>query len=475
MSSARRARGAWALFDWAAQPYYTLITTFIFAPYFVAVLVGDGVRGQALWGYLQAGVGICLALSAPLLGAWLDRTQNPRPVIAIAGFAHICGCAMLWWAVPGAPGLVVAFFGVGLAALGVEYATIATNILLPRLAQPGAMGKLSGSAWALGYVGGLASLALVMVFLAPAPGGEKTIAGLAPLFGLTLSDGGPARATGVFSALWFAIFVVPLLVFVPMKKPTPGPTAETNSLERFQQKRAPLLRSKEDKNKDLEPGFGSLKTEKALVAMWHLVRDDAVLRMFLIARIFYQDGLIAIFAFGGIYGAALFGWSTFELGLFGILLSVTAGLGAWAGGRLDDKFGPLPVVAGAILFCLGAILAILTIEPAPASATGLFSTAGERAYLAASTLIGLGAGPLQAASRTFLARLAPREKIGVYFGLLAFSGKATAFIGPLLVALVTSLAGSQRAGLVPIAVLFLVGLLGLAHVARISNRRASSD
>ena len=436
-----RARGAWALFDWAAQPYYTLITTFIFAPYFVTTLVGDGVRGQALWGYLQAGVGVSLALSAPLLGAWLDRASNPRRFIAGVCLVHISGTSLLWLALPGETGVIIAFLGIGLAALGIEFATLATNTMLPRLAGPGAMGRLSGSAWALGYVGGLVSLALVLVFLAPAPGGELTIAGLTPLFGLTLADGGPARATGWFSALWFAVFVIPLFVFVPMKRAGAPVNGEPRA--------------------------------NPLSGMWKLLVGDRALMAFLIARIFYQDGLVAIFAFGGIYGAALFGWSTFELGLFGILLSVTAGLGAWAGGRLDDKFGPLMVITGAIGFCLAAILAILAIEPAPAGvakAAGVFSTGREQAYLAASTLIGLGAGPMQAASRTFLARLAPPDKVGVYFGLLAFSGKATAFIGPLLVALATSLAASQRAGLVPIAALFVVGLLGLMRVARISSR-----
>lgn len=440
----RRARAAWALFDWAAQPYFTLITTFIFAPYFVSTLVGDGVRGQALWGYLQAAIGVALALTAPLLGSWLDRASNPRRFIAMVCLVHVAGTSLLWLALPGQTGLVIALFGVGLAAVGIEYATLATNTLLPRLAQPGQIGKLSGSAWALGYVGGLVSLGLVMVFIAPAPDAQVTIAGLAPLFGLSTGDGGPARATGLFSALWFAVFVLPLFIFVPMKSPGPPPGAEP--------------------------------WKNRLVDMWRLVRADRPLMTYLVAHMLYHDGLVAIFAFGGIYGAFLFGWSTFELGLFGILLSITAGLGAWAGGRLDDKIGSLAVIAGAIALFLVAILAILAIDPPAAdkiNAAGLFATTGERAYLAASTLIGLGAGPLQASSRTFLARLAPPEKTGVYFGLLAFSGKATAFIGPFLVALVTSLTGSQRAGLVPIALLFVAGAWCLVLVAR--QYRAHSE
>lgn len=431
MSGTSRERLSWALFDWAAQPWYTLVTTFIFAPYFTAVLAGDSVRGQALWGYLQAGTAVAVALCAPALGAAMDRRRDLGAPLAAASFVYVIAVAALWFARPGEGGLWLAAAAIVFAALGVEFATIITNVLLPRLAGPGRLGRLSGSAWALGYAGGLLALGVVLVLLAPVPGAGLTLIGIAPLFGLDTADGGPARATGPLSAIWYVVFVMPLFAFVPLGRA--GPVQ------------------------------GSVLKRTTLRATFAALAGNAPLIRFLVARLFFQDGLVAIFAFGGIYGAGLFGWSTFELGVFGILLAAAAGLGAWAGGTMDDRFGAGPVIAGSIVLALAAVVAIALV-PAAAPGGGLFASTGERAYLAAGALIGIAAGPMQAASRSLVARLAPPDRTGAAFGLLAFSGRATAFLGPLLVGLATDWAGSQRAGLVPIAALFALGLVLLLSV-----------
>lgn len=420
------ARASWALFDWAAQPWFTLVTTFIFAPYFTSQLAGDPVTGQALWGYLQAGIALAIAFLAPALGAAMDRARHLGPAIAASSLAYVVAVSALWFATPGEGGLFIAFAAIAVAALGVEFATIITNVLLPRLAGPGRVGRLSGSAWALGYVGGLLSLGVVLGLLAPVTGGDTTLLGIAPLFGLDPADGGPARAVGPLSAIWYLAFVAPLFLFVPMGRPAAG--------------------------------IGSPSApEPTLRASFTRLARNAPLIRFLIARLFFQDALVAIFAFGGIYGAGLFGWSTFELGLFGILLAAAAGLGAWIGGRLDDRLGSMPVIAGAVALALGAVVGMAFVESSSASA-GLFESTGERLYLAIGALIGIAAGPIQAASRSHVARLTPPSETGAAFGLLAFSGRATAFLGPLLVGLATEFAGTQRAGLVPIAVLFALGL-----------------
>lgn len=418
-----RARAAWAFFDWAAQPWFTLITTFIFAPYFAAVLTGDPVRGQALWGYLQAGIALTVAFAAPWLGARMDRAGHLGPPVALASLAYIAGVAMLWFARPGETGVFIAMAAIFIAAMGVEFATIITNVLLPRLSGRNDVGRLSGSAWALGYAGGLVSLGLVLALLAPAPGGTTTLAGLEPLFGLDPGDGGPARATGPLSAIWYVVFVLPLFAFVPLKQ-TPAQT------------QGPRMRD-------------------TIAILW----SDRPLIRFLIARLFFQDALVAIFAFGGIYAAGLFGWTTFELGIFGIVLAFAAGVGAWVGGVADDRFGPLPVIAGAILLALAAIGLIASLEGEGAGIGAPFASTAERFYLVAGILLGFAAGPMQAASRSLVARLAPPDHMGAAFGLLAFSGRATAFVGPLLVAVVTEFTASQRAGLLPIAVLFGIGLV----------------
>jgi UMF1 family MFS transporter len=182
----------------------------------------------------------------------------------------------------------------------------------------------------------------------------------------------------------------------------------------------------------------------------------------------YSDGLAAIFAFGGIYGAAVFGWGALELGLFGIVLTLTGVLGALIGGVLDDRVGSKTVIVLSLLLLLVGAFGILSVdrdhvlylrEVAPkVPGSEPFSSAGERVFLAFAVIVGLVAAPVQAASRALLARLAPPEKMTQYFGLFAFSGKVTAFMAPLLVAVVTQASGSQRIGMASIAVFLIVGL-----------------
>jgi UMF1 family MFS transporter len=186
------------------------------------------------------------------------------------------------------------------------------------------------------------------------------------------------------------------------------------------------------------------------------------------------DGLIALFAFGGIYAAGMFGWGTIEIGLFGILLTITGTIGAYVGGRLDDRIGPKPVMLGSLAVLLAADVAILLIDPdyvplagrvaPPAPDDGLYAATAERAFLAVGLLIGLAAGPLQAAARTLLIRLAPADRITQFFGLFALSGKVTSFLGPFLVGVVTAATLSQKAGMAVLIAFFAVGALLLTQV-----------
>jgi UMF1 family MFS transporter len=194
---------------------------------------------------------------------------------------------------------------------------------------------------------------------------------------------------------------------------------------------------------------------------------------FLLANMIYTDGLVSLFAFGGIYAAGTFGWHTIQIGSFGILLAIAGTFGAWLGGRLDDSIGPKRVIAGSMLILLLAICAILLVDkdsilfvkvapPVPGGA--LFAAPAERAYLVLGCLIGAAGGPLQAASRTLLIRLAPKDRIAQYFGLFALTGKVTSFIGPLLIGVVTAVSESQRAGMAMLVLFFVAGLALLARV-----------
>jgi UMF1 family MFS transporter len=447
-----RARFGWILFDWSTQPFFTLVTTFIFAPYFTSAVVSDPAQGQALWGYATGFAGLCIAMLSPFLGAVADASGPRKPWIALFGTFLFIGCAMLWFAVPGALyAILFGLLGYVIATLGAEFASVFNNAMMPTLVSPEKLGRLSGTGWAVGYVGGLISLVLALVFLATDAETGKTLLGRDPAFGLDASSRAGDRASGPFAAVWFLIFVLPLFVFTP-----------------------DLAKTGLSLRAAIAGGLNSLRDSL------RGLRTDKNLARFLLANMIYADGLAALFAFAGIYAAGVFGWGSTQIGIFGILLTVTATLGAWLGGKADDAFGPRPVIIVAlcvlILASIGIvgtgrdlIFYVVSVMPADASA-GLFSGSSERVYVALGLLIGFVAGPLQAASRTMLIRLSKPEKIGQNFGLFALSGKVTSFLGPTLVASVTAITANQRAGVAVLIVFFVTGLILMLRL-----RRAESE
>jgi UMF1 family MFS transporter len=446
----RRALVGWALFDCAVHPFFVLVSTFVFAPYFAAVLAPDPVAGQALWGYATAGAGLVLALLSPVLGSVADATGAKKPYLAACSLVLALACVTLWWAAPGWSGavpLALAAFAIGTVAA--EVAAVFNNAIMVRLVAPAAMGRLSGIGWATGYAGGLVSLLLVLGFLAPDPGTGRTYLGLVPLFGLDPAHHEAARVTGPLSALWLVLFLWPLFLFTP-------------DAPRSGVRLGPAVRSSLDR----------------LAATARAAWRHPVIGRFLIANMVYQDGLVALFVFGGIYGAGLFGWGTAALGLFGIVLTIAGVVGAVCGGVLDDRFGSRRVILGAlaglILVCVGLlslgrdhVLFVVPVAPAPSGAPP-FGSLPEQVFLGLGIVIGLVAGPLQASSRTYLARLAPPAETGRYFGLLALSGKVTSFLAPLTVAFATESSGTQAAGPAVLIAFYGIGALLLVGTRQIA-------
>ena len=433
----------WVLFDWAMQPFFTLVTTFVFAPWFAAHLARDPASGQAQWGYATAFAGLIIAVLSPVLGSIADALGRHKPWVAAFGVLMMLGASSLWLAAPGHPAAVaLALAGFVIGTIGAEFATVFNNAMMPRLVPQEELGRLSGTGWAVGYVGGLVSLVLVLGFLAASPETGRTLLGLTPLFGLDPATGAGARATGPLSALWFVVFVLPMFLFTPDSHHG-GKAAETIGV-----------------------GLARLAdTARDLKAVPSLGR-------FLLANMIYTDGLVALFAFGGIYAAGVFGWSTIELGVFGILLTITGSLGAWVGGRLDDRLGSKAVVLGALVLLFAMLVLVVSIDRshvlfvvavAP-PAGGLYAGTAAKVYLAAGAVIGLAAGPLQAASRTQLARMAPAGAVARFYGFFALSGKVTSFMGPLAVALVTDWTDSQRAGAGVLAIFLITGFVLMAGV-----------
>ena len=439
----------WVMFDWAAQPFYTLILTFLFAPYFASAFIGDAARGQEIWAYATAATGFIVAFASPVVGAIADASGRRKPWIAVSSLILVAAMSVLWVAEPGKTSMLVpvvaAIITAGVAA---EIATVFTNAMMPGLVPPQQLGRLSGYGWATGYTGGLVSLVLTAGFLVADGETGKTMLGLSPAIELdTLAREGE-RLIGPFCAVWYAVFILPLFIFTPDH--VPGPRAKGLASATRQ-------------------GIAQLRE-----SLLHLRQYSNIIR-FLLARMLYADGLGAIFAFGGLYAAGQFGWGATELGMFGVILTLAASAGAMLGGPLDDRIGARPVImiglAGLIIACAG-VLSVdashifygIPVEPASTS-QGLFASTGEKVYLLFSIGIGLVAGPVQAASRSLLARLAPPEMMTEFFGLFAFSGKVTAFAAPLLVGIVTGITGDQRLGIASIAIFIVGGFLLLLTVS----------
>jgi len=437
-SAGKRALFGWVLFDWATQPFYTLVVTFLFAPYFVNGFMADPAQGSALWAYATGFAELIAAMFAPVLGAIADTGQKRKPWIAVFSvmlFAGLCG---LWFAIPGRTDLVpLVLLAFGLATIGAELATVFTNAMMASLVSNRRLGTLSGVGWATGYVGGLVSLALVAGFLVADPSTGKTLLGLPPLVPLDSATREGDRLVGPFSAVWFLVFVLPLFLFTPDR---PGASPQAHAIRAGL---AQLMRSLKD-----------------------LLRNHAQIAMFMLARMLYADGLGAVFAFGGIYAATVFGWGAPELGLFGIILTIAGTIGATLGGPLDDARGSKAVIVSALLLFIVASVGVLSVDAnhiffvvpvapkLPGSAP--FSSVGEQVYLAFAMLIGIASGPIQSSSRTLLARMCPPDKITEFFGFFSFSGKITAFAAPLAIGAVTHVTDSQRLG-ITMSLIFLVG------------------
>ncbi|MCX7888529.1 MAG: MFS transporter [Rhodobacteraceae bacterium] len=444
--SARRRIWGWWFFDWASQPYSTLLLTFIFAPYFAEVArahygaVGAGIdpaaAAQATWATGQTVAGVAIALAAPVLGAIADGSGRRMAWIWLFSAFYVAGAAGLWWLAPDAPALTQAlvFFGIGL--VGMELATIFTNALMPDLATLEGMGRLSGYGFAFGYLGGIVALVIFLAFFAENSATGRTLIGIEPVLGLDAARREGTRAVGPFVALWYVLFMVPFFLWV-REAPARGPAR------------------------------GILRSLAALGALLAALGRRRSLAAYLGASMLYRDALNALYAFGGIYASGVLGWSVTRIGAFGIAGAISAAVFSWIGGRADSARGPKPVIrtSMAVLVAVCLVIAGMSREAFWGIPFAPGSPAPDIIFYACGCLIGAAGGTLQAASRTMMVFHAAPGRATEAFGLYALSGKATAFVAPFLIAVATAASGSQRIGIaLPLISLFLAGMLLLRWV-----------
>ncbi len=415
-----RGRIAWCFYDWANSAFPTVITTFVFSAYFTKAIAADEISGTSQWGWALSLSGLAVAVAAPLLGAVADQGGRRKPWIFAFTVLSAVLTGLLWNAKPDVAFIVLALVLAGGAKFAFEMAMVFYNAMLPDLTTRDRIGRLSGWGWGLGYAGGLACLGLALVALVEAE---------TPVFGLDKDTFEHLRAMGPLVAIWMVVFAVPLFLWTPDRPPSGKAPGEA-----------------------LREGWA------ALVGTIRRVRDFKHIVRYLIARMIYIDGLNTLFAFGGIYAAGTFGMDFSELILFGIAINVTAGLGAAGFAWVDDWIGPkrtIQIAVTGLMFLGGALLVV----------------EGKTMFWVFALPLGIFVGPAQAASRSLMAHLAPADMRTEMFGLYALSGKATAFMGPALLAWVTLAFDSQRAGMATILVFFA---LGLALLAGVSDQRGEN-
>lgn len=431
----RRRIWGWFFFDWASQPYNTLLITFIFAPY-ISELIGDGARAQTVWAIGIALGGVIIALGAPILGAMADYSGARMQWIRVFSAMYVIGSFGIWWATPSDFNLIVVlgFFVIGM--VGMEFATIFTNSMLPDLGSQDEIGRISGKGWAFGYVGGLVALVIMLLFFAESAETGKTLIGRDPAFGFDAQHREGTRFVGPLTGFWYILFMIPFFLWVKDPKPAGG---------------------------------GAHAVRKALWTVLGTIRhlpQTPSLFSFLGASMFYRDALNGMYFFGGIYAAGVLGWGVVDVGIFGLLALVSGALFAWLGGYADDYFGPKEVIVASILVLLMVAISIVTISRE--SAYGITLEAGSMVpdviFYVCGILIGAAGGTVQSASRSMMVRQAREGHMAESFGLYGLAGKATAFIAPALIGGVTALSGSQQIGVSPLILLFLIGLVLLVWV-----------
>lgn len=389
---------SYALYDWATSPVPTLHATFVFAVYFTTTVMPE--NGTFAWSQMSAISAFIVAFAAPFFGALADGKAMRKTLLMIVTGIGVVSAAALWTIKPDASFAMMALILSAINIVVMEIAFVFYNALLVGVSTPKNIGRVSGFSWGLGYIGAILCLFLALAFVMPE---------VAP-FGLDKSMAEHVRITMPLAAVWLLIFSIPFFVFVPEGKKSEG------------------------------------SYKKTMIEGWLVVKNTPGVLRFLIARIFYADALVTLFAMGGIFAAKVFGFEQTDVLLFAILLNITAGIGAIVGGILDDRVGALPTIRISLI-----AMVILGISAMMTTSTMVFWIIGG--------VLGLFVGPVQTASRTYLARLVPEGTEARAFSFMMLTGKATAFIGPMIYGWLVFLSGQERAGMAIVVLLMLVGYI----------------
>lgn len=419
-TSVKRNLIAWAVYDFGSGAFSVLMQTFVFATYFVQSVAGNKADGAALWGLSIGLTGFFIAITSPVLGAIADSGGGRKAWLASCTVLCILSTGLTWFVYPNPSDIPLALVLICSGIIGSEFAYVFYNALLSELAPRTSIGFWSGIGWGLGYVGGTLSLVLAYILF---------FSTHSPFFLSNDTSAIGTRSSFLLAACWIIFFSSPLFLYLPKEQ------AKTISFSKA------CLSSFQT----LKNTFSTLAKHKELI-------------QFFIARIFYTDGLTTLFAFGGIYAAVEFNISQNEILLFGIFLNVSAGIGAGIFALFDDRLGSRYLITlSLICLIIFSSLALTT--------TDLWF------FWVFCMLLGLFVGPIQASSRSYLARETPSHLQNQFFGFFSFTGKATSFLGPTLVGWITLYSKSLVLGMSVIVVFFALGLfLFIFHRPKLNHR-----
>jgi len=439
---------SWTFGQAARDPYYIMVIIYIFYPYFSNTVVGDPIQGQALIGYITAAAGFLLAFTAPFLGAIADKDGRRKPWIVGTIAVMTLGALSLWFVEPKGQGmsLTLALLILFIIKVCFTVSEVFHNAMLPSIAPINRVGLISGLAFSLGNIGGL--LLMLFVLLAFSMPGTQPWAFLpdAPLFGIDQSAHEHNRIVGPIAGLWMLLFTLPLILFTPDGKASPLPM--------WQVAKAGM--------------------QEVVQTLKH-VRHYANIAKYLLARMFFIDGMVGVLTFGGVYASGTFGWDTTTLLIFGLCTSGSAMFGAYVGGRLDDSLGSMRTLQIAIGTSSVVLLTLVSVEPdtilyfvqvgtQPVWDFPYFSSLPEIFYFCTNQVFAMFFVTGLSASRTLMAKISPPEMATQFFGLFALSATVTAFLAPLMVATATDFFDSQRVGFASLALLMVIGAALLLQV-----------
>ncbi|WP_062947477.1 MFS transporter [Brachybacterium sp. sponge] len=438
MTSPRRLRPPvvpFALWDGGMSAFSSVILTFVFATYVASGVASEGAVGEEAITAAQAhgsqvlttwqSIGaVAVALLAPLLGNLADSGGARNALLRMTTLATVATVALMPLVKLDSDYLTLGAVLIALAVVFSELAGVFVNSVLPEISTPENRGRVSGTAWAVGYWGSIVCLGLVLVlFVMPGTG----------MLGITGEDGWNYRAIPLFVALWILVGTLPLMLRAP-RHPATAPGERWNPWQ----------------------GYASI-----IRRVLRAVKEEPVMLQYLVASAIYRDGLGAVFSIAGVLAANAYGFGAVEIIVFGIAANLVAGVGVFLGGRVDDRVGPRPVI---IAGCAGIIvlgLVVLAFEP-----TIVFWVAG--------LAICLFVGPVQSASRNLLTRLSLPGRETENFGLYATTGRALGFLGTAAFAATVALSGETRTGILGIVIVMALGLLAFLPIRLGAAGRATS-